>query len=179
MKNKNLWAPWRTAYLESLEKNDNNQLDKPACFLCDYWAHPEKDTENLVLWRTENSLVLFNRFPYTGGHLLIAPKKHIASLENFTEEELLELMSLTRDAQKVLQETLNPHGFNVGMNISRCAGAGLPDHIHLHIVPRWNGDTNFMDVIGDTRVISVELKNIYKKMLDIAKELKLPTCLNK
>jgi len=119
-------------------------------------------------------MVLFNRFPYTGGHLLIAPAAHVATMNELDEKTILEMMLLTRDAQKALDHTIKPHGYNVGMNINRCAGAGLPDHIHLHLVPRWDGDTNFMAVTGHARVISQALEELYEQLTQTSQSLGLP-----
>jgi ATP adenylyltransferase len=173
MENKNIWAPWRTAYLENLDKNDSS--GKPApCFLCRYWEQPDQDVHNLVVWRTGNAMALLNRYPYTGGHLLIAPRVHAPDLAGLEESTLLSIMRLARDAQRLLAEILKPHGFNLGVNIGRCAGAGLPDHVHMHLVPRWSGDTNFMDVVGEIRVISLDLNDLYQKMAAVSKSLNLP-----
>ena len=172
MKNKNLWAPWRYEYLKTLSYDQ--PADSASCFFCDYWNHPEKDQENLVLWRTPKSLVLLNRFPYTGGHLLIAPADHVADLQQLEPATLLELMLLIRDAQKTLTETIQPHGFNIGININRCAGAGLPDHIHIHIVPRWDGDTNLLSVCSDIRVISQSLQELHQNLRETSQKLNLP-----
>ena len=120
-------------------------------------------------------MVVFNRYPYTGGHLLIAPTQHVASLEKLDPQALQEMMLLARDGQKVLSQTIKPHGFNIGININRCAGAGLPDHIHMHLVPRWDGDTNFMDICGDIRVISQALDDLYEQLTNASRELSLPT----
>jgi len=176
MNNHNLWAPWRIEYLRSFSKAEVNNLSSPPkCFLCEYGKAPEIDKENLVLWRTDYCLVLFNRFPYTGGHLLVAPRKHVSGIGDLSEKTLLEMMLLTRDAQKVLDQAIRPHGYNIGININRCAGAGLPDHVHLHIVPRWNGDTNFMSVTGNARVISQSLEELYEQLGKISLQLDLPT----
>jgi ATP adenylyltransferase len=167
MKRENLWAPWRMKYIK--------QLSKPGeCFLCDYLKSPEKDAENHVLWRTENSIVTFNRFPYNNGHLLIAPVRHIADLDDASDAEMLELIKLVRATQKVLSAAVKPHGFNVGINIGRCAGAGLPGHIHIHVVPRWDGDTNFMPVCSDTDVISQSLEELYGLLMEISEQQNLP-----
>ncbi len=152
-----LWAPWRIPYIRGLEKDD-------GCFLCHDFAHPEEDEANLVLWRTGRSLVVLNRFPYNNGHLLIAPARHIADLTETSPEEMLELLQLVREAQRALSLAINPHGFNVGMNFGRCAGAGLPGHLHIHIVPRWNGDTNFMSVCSDTKVVSQSLADLLAEL---------------
>lgn len=179
MLNNNLWAPWRIEYLKSLSREEGNQAeDAPwikKCFLCEYWNSPDQDRENLVLWRTDRCLVLFNRFPYTGGHLLIAPRDHVPDLNAIDEGTILEMMLLCRDVQSVLDRAIHPQGYNIGINIGRCSGAGLPDHVHLHIVPRWDGDTNFMSNIGNARVISQSLEELYDQLTEIAEQLKLPT----
>ena len=115
-----------------------------------------------------------NRYPYNNGHLLIAPLRHIPDLEQSTEEELLELMKLVRQSQKALSLTINPHGFNVGMNFGRCAGAGLPEHFHIHLVPRWDGDTNFMAVCSDTDVISQSMTELLAHLKKVSKEHNIP-----
>jgi ATP adenylyltransferase len=164
---KNLWAPWRIEYITGL-------AEKSDCFICDYAGNADDDGENLVLWRTENCLVVFNRFPYNNGHLMIAPIRHIPDLDQASDEELLEFMKLARDCKKVLTAAISPHGFNVGINFGRCAGAGLPGHVHIHIVPRWDGDTNFMAVCADTDVISQSLEELYVQLRKLSKEMKLP-----
>lgn len=167
---KNLWAPWRMEYIRSMQ----SPAEGSACFLCHYWQHPQQDDEHHVLWRTERSLVLFNRFPYSNGHLLIAVGAHKAQLADLDEVEQLELMQLTADAQTVLQQAVHAHGFNVGLNIGRCAGAGLPDHLHLHIVPRWNGDTNFMAIISDVRVILQSIDTLHGQLRELSRAAGLP-----
>jgi ATP adenylyltransferase len=144
----NLWAPWRMEYIAGLTESEPE-----GCFLCRYFATPAADRENHVLWRTARTLVLLNRYPYTSGHLLVAPATHVPMLDQLSDEMLIELTVRLRDAARVLTEAMRPQGLNIGMNLGRCAGAGLPDHLHWHIVPRWSGDTNFMPVIGDVRVI--------------------------
>jgi len=135
---------------------------------------PGDDKENLVLWRSDKSIVILNRFPYNNGHLLIAPVRHIPDLNDAGDEELLELTKLVRDSQKALSLAIKPHGFNVGMNFGRCGGAGLPEHFHIHIVPRWDGDTNFMNVCSDTNVISQSLTELLEQLKKISKEHNLP-----
>lgn len=149
--------------------------EKTDCFICDYVAEADKDTDNLVLWRTDRCIVMFNRFPYNNGHLLVAPLRHIADMDQAEDAELLQFMKLTRDCQKVLTGAISPHGFNVGLNFGRCAGAGLPGHMHIHIVPRWNGDTNFMAVFADTDVISQSLTELYQQLKEVSKENNLPS----
>jgi ATP adenylyltransferase len=167
MERKNLWAPWRIKYIQGLSH-------KNGCFLCDGLAEPGKDRDNGVLWRTDLAFVVFNKFPYNNGHLLIAPNRHIPTLDDASDDELLCIMKLVRDCQKVLSLAIRPHGFNVGMNFGRCAGAGLPDHLHIHVVPRWDGDTNFMHVCSDTDVISQGLHELYDQLVEISRNENLP-----
>jgi ATP adenylyltransferase len=163
LERRNLWAPWRMTYIKTLSKEGE-------CFLCASAAEPAKDTDNLVLWRTDKSMVISNKFPYNNGHMLIAPLRHIAGIEDATNEEMLDLMKLIREVQAVLSEAVHPNGFNVGMNLGRCAGAGLPGHLHIHVVPRWDGDTNFMAVTGGTDVISQGLKELYDELKQISEQ---------
>ncbi len=163
-----LWAPWRIPYIRDIGNEDK------GCFLCHDYAHPEEDAEDLVLWRTKRSLVVLNRFPYNNGHLLIAPARHIADLDETTEEEMLELLKLVRESQRDLSIAISPHGFNVGLNFGRCAGAGLPGHMHIHVVPRWNGDTNFMSVCSDTKVVSQSLQDLLAELKKASAEHGLP-----
>jgi ATP adenylyltransferase len=146
---KNLWAPWRMEYIRSLA----DEMKDEGCFLCRYWENPDRDRENRVLWRTQRTYVVMNRFPYTNGHLLVAHAQHKGDVTDLSDEELADMTRAIRDAVHLLREALSPQGFNIGYNLGRCAGAGLPDHLHAHIVPRWSGDTNFMAVLGDTRIV--------------------------
>jgi ATP adenylyltransferase len=170
----NLWAPWRIGYVQGLDKDSSSAKVKDGCFICHNLRTPEDDDKNLVLWRTDKSFVLLNRFPYNNGHLLIAPARHISDLSEADDEEDLEMMKLIRESQKVLSLAIMPHGFNVGMNFGRCAGAGLPGHLHIHVVPRWNGDTNFMAVCSDTDVISQSLTELLDLLKKISGEHHLP-----
>jgi ATP adenylyltransferase len=168
LERKNLWAPWRIKYIQGLSESS-------GCFICHNLEHPQDDDKNLVLWRTAESIVILNRFPYNNGHLLIAPVRHIADLEKASNEELLELIKLVRESQRALSLAIKPHGFNVGMNFGRCAGAGLPEHFHIHIVPRWDGDTNCMSVCSDTGVISQSLTELLELLKQISKKHNLPS----
>ena len=163
-RNKNLWAPWRMEYIRSL----GAELSEDGCFLCRYWDRPDDDTKNHVVWRTSDSFVVMNRFPYTNGHLLVCHKSHKSELGDLTEAELTDLTRTLRDVVAVLRKALSPEGFNIGYNIGRCAGAGLPGHLHAHVVPRWPGDTNFMAVIGDSRVIPDALEAAYNDLVTAA-----------
>lgn len=167
LERKNLWAPWRIGYIKSLNSDS-------GCFICHNLKTPQDDDRNFVLWRTTHSIVLLNRFPYNNGHLLIAPARHIAELEQAKDDEMLDLTRLIRESRKALDMAISPHGFNVGMNFGRCAGAGLPDHLHIHLVPRWDGDTNFMNVCSDADVISQSLTELLDQLKQISREHNLP-----
>ena len=167
MERKNLWAPWRIKYVQGLDKGGD-------CFICHNLQNPQDDRKNLVLWRTEKSIAILNHFPYNNGHLLIAPVRHFGELDKANEEELLEMFKLVRESQKALSLAISPHGFNVGMNLGRCSGAGLPGHLHIHVVPRWDGDTNFMHVCSDTDVISQSLIELFELLKEISEEHNLP-----
>ncbi len=158
------------AYIRSLSPAGGDG----ECFLCKYWSSPDRDRPNHVLWRGAGCFVAFNRFPYSNGHLLIAPGRHVPTLAELTDDELNELIRRIRDAQILLTETLRPQGYNVGMNIGRCAGAGLPDHVHAHVVPRWDGDTSFMSVVGDARVIPQDMDELYACCAEAAARVGLP-----
>ncbi|MHC4641459.1 MAG: HIT family protein [Planctomycetota bacterium] len=167
MESKNLWAPWRIKYIQSLDKGG-------GCFICEVSKTAAEDDKNFVLWRTDKSIVILNRFPYNNGHLLISPVRHIPDLETTSDEEMLELMKLIRECQKALSLAIAPHGFNIGMNFGRCAGAGLPGHLHIHLVPRWDGDTNFMAVCSDTDVVSQSMTELLELLKKVSKENDLP-----
>ncbi|HUG90295.1 MAG TPA: HIT domain-containing protein [Planctomycetaceae bacterium] len=157
-----LWAPWRLPYI----KSDRDDGDAPAgCFLCRY-RDEDHDDVNHVVARGPFSLVVLNRFPYNNGHLLIAPRAHKGTLEELADEELLDTMHQVRRMIALLGRVLTPEGFNVGLNLGRVAGAGLPGHLHWHVVPRWNGDTNFMPVVGETKVISQSLDALFEILRD-------------
>ncbi len=142
-----------------------------GCFLCRVCASPGDDERNYVLWRDAHTFAVLNRFPYSSGHVLIAPTAHLGEPEDLPDAVLLALMQRTRDVKRVLQAALKAQGFNIGINLGRCAGAGLPDHLHVHVVPRWNGDTNFMAVLGDVKVIPESLAKVRELLLLKAREL--------
>ena len=153
---KPLWAPWRIEYILG-EKSDE-------CFIC-RGLREDRDRENLILKRGTHCLVIMNRYPYNNGHLMIATNRHIDTIEKMTVDEQLEWMSLTSLAVGILKEKMQPQGLNIGVNLGPVAGAGLKDHIHPHVVPRWSGDTNFMPVISDTRVVAQALTELYDQLL--------------
>ena len=156
MSHEQIWAPWRLSYIVTTKDHQPE-----GCFLCRY-RDESRDAENYVVARSEHSLIVLNRFPYNNGHLLVAPRDHQATLDDLSEIELLDLQKQIRRMTKLLTLVMGAEGFNVGLNLGRHAGAGLPGHLHWHIVPRWNGDTNFMSVIGETKVIPQSLAAFYQ-----------------
>lgn len=161
-----LHAPWRMDYIRSLQAQPPGNGDE--CFVCAAAAagtDPAAMRRTLVLWTTEHSVVLMNKFPYTNGHLLIAPKAHQAELEDLSPPELLDLQAQTAESVRLLKAAMAPQGFNIGINLGRCAGAGLPGHLHQHVVPRWNGDVNFMSVVGDVRIVPQALSLLYDELV--------------
>jgi ATP adenylyltransferase len=152
-----LHAPWRMEYIGGPQP--------PGCLFCRVQDAPaEQDADNLVIHRAPLAVVMLNRFPYTSGHLLIAPRAHVPSLVDLDDETSLELMRLARRALRAFAPVLGPDGCNVGVNIGKVAGAGIPDHVHLHLVPRWNGDTNFMPVLADVTIINEHLQRTWEKL---------------
>ena len=153
-----LWSPWRYRYVSQAGKGE-------GCPFCQMLAEdPAHDRERLVLLREKHNFIVLNLFPYTTGHLLITPNVHVANLDQVTPETLVEMMELVQRLQVALQECYNPEGYNLGMNLGRCAGAGVVDHLHLHLLPRWTGDSNFMTVVGETRVQPDDLFATYDKL---------------
>jgi len=171
MSHTNLWAPWRLAYLHDLAARESSgaTVVPSTCFLCDANAVRSDDAaaarERLVLSNDERGTLLLNRYPYTNGHLLIAPHGHLATLSDLTPEARAGLMELAALGERLLGVALNPQGYNVGINLGRCAGAGLPGHVHVHVVPRWSGDTNFMQTVGQVRVVPDALDASYDHLL--------------
>ena len=152
----NLWAPWRIRYILGEKET--------GCFFC-HKSQEAADEKNLVLVRDRTCFALLNTYPYNPGHLMIAPYKHTGELDDLGEQELAEFMSLTRRCKQILTRAVRPDGFNIGLNLGKPAGAGVLDHVHMHVVPRWNGDTNYMPVLGDTRVIPQALDELYATLL--------------
>jgi ATP adenylyltransferase len=147
--------------------------DRPrGCIFCPE-GNGESDAERLLLYRGDRSMVIMNRFPYNNGHLLVAPWKHTPSLDGLEDEELFDLVRTVRWSVAVLRQTMSPDGFNVGLNLGAVAGAGVEAHVHFHIVPRWNGDTSFMTVLAEVRVVPEHLQRIYEKLLPYFEKEKL------
>jgi ATP adenylyltransferase len=153
-----LWTPWRMEYIKSA-----GGADQQGCIFCDLPGR-EEDEKNLILDRSEKAFVILNAFPYNAGHLMVAPFRHVGELEDVSEQELADLDALLQRSIRALKEEYAPHGFNIGMNLGRVAGAGIPDHVHWHVVPRWNGDTNFMPVVGQTKVLPELLEESFQRL---------------
>ncbi|MBT1073544.1 HIT family protein [Pelotalea chapellei] len=150
-----LWAPWRMEYMMAPQHD--------SCFLCEA-AEAGVDRNHLVLVKREFCLIMLNRYPYVGGHLMVVPLRHTGELDDLDDAEQLDLLHGVRQARAALRRTSAPEGFNIGMNIGKPAGAGLENHLHIHVVPRWNGDTNFMQPVGELRIISEGLKESYDRL---------------
>jgi len=154
-----LWSPWRHEYISQATSSKSSS----ACIFCDAQRRSD-DEQSLVVHRGTFSFVILNRYPYISGHLMIAPYDHLAELDSAPKETTDELMDLAKRCQTALRSAYNPEGFNLGMNLGRVAGAGVADHFHLHMMPRWSGDTNFMTTVGETRVLPEDLNTTYQKL---------------
>jgi ATP adenylyltransferase len=152
-----LWTPWRLAYV-----TDASRTDPQACVFCAAFELP--DHESLVVHRGTRAFVILNKFPYNNGHVMVVPVRHVATLSDLEAADLHEMMALAQRVERALTDVYRPHGFNMGINLGRPAGAGILDHLHLHIVPRWNGDTSFMTVFDDTRVLPEELPETARRL---------------
>lgn len=155
MTDKMIWAPWRSAFI--LDKKEK------GCVFCN--RQKKKDSlKNLIIYRGEYNFIILNKYPYNTGHTLVVPYRHVGLLEKLTEEESREFFELVRKTVVAIKKALKPNAMNLGMNLGRSAGAGVPGHIHMHIVPRWQGDTNFMPVVGKTSVVSIPLEPVYEAL---------------
>lgn len=162
-----LWAPWRKGYILG-------QRRTPGCLFCRaHRSSSKKDRKNLLLYRSRCNFLLLNRYPYTNGHLMLAPNRHVPSLEHLEDKERLDLLRLLDTALKLLRKAFHSRGFNVGLNLGRVGGAGIPGHVHLHVVPRWEGDTNFMPILTGTKVISDSLESSYRELHRTMKSLRV------
>lgn len=159
-----LWAPWRMEYILS-------DREEGECIFCP-GDDRSQDQARLILYVGSLTLVIMNRFPYINGHLLVAPVRHVPELESLTEKETLDLLLMVRRSIEVLKKVMSPEGFNVGLNLGSVAGAGVEAHLHFHIVPRWNGDTNYMSVLGEVRVIPEHITETYGKLVPYFKKFK-------
>jgi len=150
-----LWAPWRESFILGRKER--------GCIFCKR-IKAKNDPRHFILYRGKNSFVILNLYPYNTGHLMVVPNRHIGSPEDLTAQEAQELMTLSAKSVVALRSALKPEGFNLGMNLGRTAGAGIADHIHIHVVPRWSGDTNFMPILAETKVLSLGLKTVYARL---------------
>lgn len=160
-----LWAPWREKYITGLQKKES------VCIFC-RMLRQNNDAKNFIFARRKHSFAVLNLFPYNNGHILVVPNKHVKDLKQLSKDEKLDLLELFEDAKDMVDKVLKPHGYNVGINLGRVAGAGFPGHLHIHVVPRWGGDVNFMPIIGDTKVVSQSLKVLCGKLKKCAREKK-------
>jgi ATP adenylyltransferase len=152
-----LWTPWRYQYVTT--------VGQPVeCVFCAAWRDPGQDREHLVVYRGSRNLIVLNRFPYTSGHVMVVPNEHVATLEDLPDETLVEMIRLARVAEKQLRAIYRPDGLNLGFNLGRSAGAGIAEHIHMHALPRWTGDTSFMTAIAETRVLPEELGTTWERL---------------
>lgn len=157
-----LWSPWRHAYIAA----SGDEMSEPKqCVFCQAHADPANDEKNLILYRGTHCFVILNLYPYISGHLMVAPYDHIGELDATPKATTDEMMDLAKQAQTALRKAYSPKGFNLGMNLGKAAGAGVADHIHLHVMPRWIGDTNFMTAVAETRVLPEDLLTTYHKLL--------------
>ncbi len=157
-----LFSPWRSQYISSFAEEDT----KDTCVLCDAYVSSVVETD-LVVYRGNHAFVLMNKFPYNSGHLMVIPVRHTPDFQSLTESEMIETMHLLRASERALRELSHPQGFNIGMNVGRVSGAGIDAHLHWHIVPRWNGDTNFMPILADVKVVSEDMAEQSKRLREI------------
>lgn len=154
-----IWSPWRMAYIQAAKE----QGEDAGCIFCDLPAEGD-DERTMILARGELAFVIVNSFPYNPGHLMVAPFRHVGAFTSLEAAELADVDALVARSIRALEQEMEPHGYNLGMNLGRVAGAGIPDHVHWHLVPRWNGDTNFMPVVGQTRVLPELLEETYARL---------------
>jgi ATP adenylyltransferase len=159
MKNKRLWAPWRQAYITAIPKKEK------GCVFCRIFKE-KQDKRNFIIKRSEHAFIVLNIFPYNNGHVMIIPRRHVSDLRDLRKEEKDDLLHFLEHAQDLLEKVLKPEGYNIGINIGKIAGVGFPGHFHIHMVPRWKGDVNFMPVTANTRVISHSMHVLFERLCD-------------
>ncbi|MFZ6033755.1 MAG: HIT family protein [Melioribacter sp.] len=162
-----LWSPWRSQYIESFKDKKQDE----TCIFCDAVNEKIEDEKSLKVYNADVCFVMLNLYPYNSGHLMVIPNRHLSSFEDLTEEEMNRIMQVTKLSMKALDLVMKPHGFNFGANLGKAAGAGIDEHIHFHIVPRWNGDTNFFPVLGDVKVISQDLLQTKSNLIEAYSKL--------
>lgn len=151
-----IWAPWRIKYIRALKQK--------GCLFCLCAKNNKIDKQKFVILRGKHSYSLLNIYPYNNGHFMVCPKKHVKDIEDLNKEELLDLWQVLKQTKKLVKKTLKPEGYNVGINLGKVSGAGIDKHLHIHVVPRWKGDTNFMPVISDNKIVSQSLKELYSQL---------------
>jgi ATP adenylyltransferase len=164
---KKLWSPWRSQYIESF----NTGKEKNSCVFCEAINSSIDDEKCLKVYDGDKCFVMMNLYPYNSGHILVIPKQHLSGFYELSEEEINEIMSTVRLSMRAIESVMKPQGFNFGANIGKAAGAGIDDHIHFHVLPRWNGDTNFMPAIGEVKIISQDLLHTKKLLVEAFKKL--------
>lgn len=164
-----MWSPWRSQHIESFQEKTSQENGDQSLFT--RLVLEEKDEENLILWRGETMFVIMNRYPYNNGHVMILPFRQVAEYEDLTREEMIEMAATVGYCIRWIKYALRPEGFNIGINVGKAAGAGIPSHLHVHVVPRWNGDTNFMPTVGQIKVISEALQDTYRKLRQAIEKL--------
>lgn len=150
-----IWSPWRSKYIETFKDKSSDS----ECFLCNAINSKDRDEELLIVTRRDKCIVIMNKYPYNSGHTLVVPLRHISNFEDLESDELTSIMLTVQEVITAMKQAFNPHGFNVGINIGTSAGAGLPGHLHFHIVPRWNGDSNFTATIADIKIVSSAIED--------------------
>lgn len=162
-----LWSPWRSNYIESFKVKKENE----SCVFCSAKGKNINDDDCLIVYKSDNCFVMLNLYPYNSGHIMIIPYKHVSSLKQLSKEELNEMMEVVSLSMEALEITMKPQGYNFGANLGKAAGAGIDEHVHFHIVPRWNGDTNFMPVLGEVKIISQDLLITKNNLINTFNEL--------
>jgi ATP adenylyltransferase len=163
-----LWSPWRSAYIDSFKTND----DSNQCVFCEAPKLEIDNDESLIVYKNESCFVMLNLYPYNSGHLLVIPYRHLSDMNQLTETEMNEMMKMVQLSIKALESVMKPQGYNFGANLGKAAGAGIDQHLHFHVVPRWIGDINFMPAIGEVKIISQDLLATKKNLIDAFKNLK-------
>jgi ATP adenylyltransferase len=154
-----LWSPWRSKYIETFKQPKDGK-----CIFCDAVRQNVDDDDSLVVYKTDKSFVILNLYPYNNGHIMVVPYKHVSEFTELTQEEKIDMLDLVDYCMKAMEKQMCAQGFNMGANIGKAAGAGIDDHLHIHVVPRWNGDTNFMPALGEVKVISQDLLNSKREL---------------
>jgi ATP adenylyltransferase len=163
---KRLWSPWRSRYIESFSEKGRSR----KCIFCGV-KNSRDEAGRLIVWKGKTCFIVMNLFPYNSGHLMVVPYRHRSTLNDLDDDECLELMNGTKLGIRLLEKVSHPDGFNVGVNIGRSSGAGIKGHVHIHVVPRWQGDTNFLPVLTDTKIISQDMQATYRKLRAAARRI--------